>query len=81
MTEPQADTRAIVQTIIVVVTRLLPDRRGCRPGERLVDLGASMTEEQRIAIGFRPRTVRGWWFWFRYWSPPAFWWLWLRGRQ
>jgi hypothetical protein len=36
-----------------------------------------MTEEQRIALGFRPRTIAGWWFWLRYWSPPAMWWqLW-----
>ena len=34
-----------------------------------------MTEEQRIALGFRPRTLRGWLFWLRYWSPPALWWL------
>ena len=39
-----------------------------------------MTEEQRIALGFRPRTARGWWFWLRFWSPPAFWWMKLRGR-
>lgn len=30
-----------------------------------------MTEQQRIALGFRPRTVEGWWFWLRYWSPLA----------
>lgn len=30
-----------------------------------------VTEQQRIALGFRPRTLRGWWFWLRYWSPPA----------
>jgi len=28
-----------------------------------------MKEYQRIALGFRPRTLRGWWFWLRYWSP------------
>lgn len=39
-----------------------------------------MTEEQRIALGYRPRTARGWWFWVRYWSPPALWWHKLRGR-
>jgi len=33
-----------------------------------------LTEEQRIVLGFRPRTLRGWWFWLRYWSPPALWW-------
>jgi hypothetical protein len=26
-----------------------------------------ITERQRIALGFRPRTIRGWWFWLRYW--------------
>ena len=30
-----------------------------------------ITEEQRIALGFWPRTLRGWWFWFLYWSPAA----------
>ncbi len=34
---------------------------------------APLKEEQRIALGLRPRTVAGWWFWFRYWSPVAFW--------
>lgn len=37
-------------------------------------------EKQQIALGFRPRTVRGWWFWLRYWSPPAIWRQWWRGR-
>jgi len=37
----------------------------------------SMTDEQRIALGFRPRTLAGWLFWLRYWSPPVCWW---RGR-
>ena len=32
-----------------------------------------MTEQQRIALGFWPRTWAGWWFWLRYWSPPALW--------
>jgi hypothetical protein len=31
-----------------------------------------MTERQRIALGLRPRTLSGWWFWLRYWSPVAF---------
>lgn len=42
-----------------------------------VTLPALMTpvsEEQRIAFGCRPRTLAGWWFWLRYWSPLAFWW-------
>lgn len=39
-----------------------------------------ISEEQRIALGFRPRTLAGWWFWLRYWSPMAFWWAVLRGR-
>jgi len=26
------------------------------------------TEYQRIALGFQPRTLRGWWFWFFYWN-------------
>ena len=32
-----------------------------------------ITEEQMIVLGFRPRTVKGWWFWLRYWSLPAIW--------
>ena len=42
-----------------------------------------MTEEQRIALGFRPRTVAGWVFWARYWSPPALAWVkwWVRGER
>jgi hypothetical protein len=32
-----------------------------------------MREEQRIALGLRPRTLKGWWFWLRYWSPLAEW--------
>lgn len=32
----------------------------------------SLSERQRIVLGFRPRTMRGWWFWLRYWSPLAF---------
>lgn len=38
-----------------------------------------LTEEQRVALGFRPRTLHGYWFWLRYWSPPARWWLRRRG--
>ncbi len=30
-----------------------------------------LSEAQIIALGFRPRTVSGWWFWFKYWSPLA----------
>lgn len=30
-------------------------------------------ERQRIAMGLRPRTLAGWLFWARYWSP-----VWLR---
>jgi hypothetical protein len=37
------------------------------------------TEEQLIALGFRPRTLHGWWFWLREWSPLAFSWRWVRG--
>jgi hypothetical protein len=33
-----------------------------------------VTDEQRIALGYRPRTLRGWWCWCRSWSPLAFWW-------
>lgn len=29
------------------------------------------TERERIALGLRPRTMDGWWFWLRYWSPFA----------
>lgn len=29
------------------------------------------TEQQRIALGFRPRTLRGWLIWLRDWSPIA----------
>jgi hypothetical protein len=32
-----------------------------------------MTEKQRIALGLRPHTWRGWLFWLRYWSPLAEW--------
>lgn len=32
----------------------------------------ALTEQQRIALGFRPRTLSGWWFWLRFWSPLAF---------
>jgi hypothetical protein len=38
-----------------------------------------MTEQQRIALGLRPRTLSGWWFWARFWSPPVFWWKRLFG--
>lgn len=30
-----------------------------------------LTDEQRIALGYWPRTLHGWWFWFLYWSPAA----------
>lgn len=30
-----------------------------------------MGEKRRIALGLRPRTLRGWWFWLSYWSPIA----------
>lgn len=30
-----------------------------------------ITERQLIALGFRPRTLRGWLFWLCYWSPIA----------
>jgi hypothetical protein len=41
-----------------------------------------MNEEQRIALGLRPRTLRGFWFWVRYWSPPALaWWKWRDPRR
>jgi len=33
----------------------------------------TISEQQRIALGFRPRTISGWWFWLRYWSPFALW--------
>jgi len=39
----------------------------------------NMTEYQAIALGFRPRTWRGWLFWLRYWSPLAF--AWQRWRR
>jgi hypothetical protein len=32
-----------------------------------------LTERQLIALGFRPRTLAGWLFWLRYWSPPGLW--------
>jgi hypothetical protein len=37
-----------------------------------------ISDEQRIALGFWPRTLHGWLFWCRYWSPPALWWLKLK---
>lgn len=30
-----------------------------------------LTERHQIALGFRPRSVGGFWFWLRYWSPLA----------
>jgi len=30
-----------------------------------------IAERQSIALGYRPRTVKGWLFWLRYWSPLA----------
>lgn len=38
------------------------------------------TERQRIALGFRPRTLAGWWFWLWHWSPLACWWQRMKGR-
>lgn len=38
-----------------------------------------MTEQQRVALGLRPRTLAGWWFWLCYWSPLACWWQGARG--
>jgi hypothetical protein len=35
-------------------------------------------DEEQIALGMRPRTLAGWWFWLRYWSPLG---LWLLARQ
>ena len=32
-----------------------------------------LTEYERIAFGLRPRTVKGWIFWLRHWSPLASW--------
>lgn len=37
-----------------------------------------IAERQLIAIGGRPRTLRGWWFWLRYWSLLARAWRRLR---
>lgn len=49
--------------------------------QQLIDL-LTRNEEQRIALGFPPRTLRGWWFWLCYWSPPALWLLrWRRGER
>jgi hypothetical protein len=31
----------------------------------------TLTEKQKIALGFWPSTLAGWWFWLRYWSPLA----------
>ncbi len=30
-----------------------------------------ITDEHHIALGGRPRTLHGWWFWLCYWSPVA----------
>lgn len=30
-------------------------------------------EQQRIALGLRPKTRRGWMFWLRHWSPFRKW--------
>jgi hypothetical protein len=37
-----------------------------------------VSEEQLIALGYRPRTLHGWVFWLRFYSPLARWW---RGRE
>lgn len=44
--------------------------------------GQKLTEKQRIVLGFRPRTVAGYWFWFRYYSAVGrwYWRLWRRLR-
>ena len=34
---------------------------------------ADLPEHQRIAFGYRPRTLKGWAFWLRHWSPPVCW--------
>ena len=44
------------------------------------ELSEQLNERQRIAMGFWPRTLSGWWFWLRYWSPPAMWLDWWRNR-
>jgi hypothetical protein len=31
-------------------------------------------DEMDVSFGLRPRTLRGFLFWLRYWSPPARWW-------
>jgi hypothetical protein len=53
---------------------MIPFRLSDRPKPR------PLTEEQRVVLGYRPRTLRGWWFWLKYWSPPAIWLVRLRGR-
>lgn len=35
-------------------------------------MNTTITESQRIALGFRRRTLGGWLFWLRYWFPLAF---------
>ena len=30
-------------------------------------------EQRRIVLGFRPRTLKGWVYWLRTWSPLARW--------
>lgn len=40
----------------------------------------ALTDKHAVALGYWPRTLRGWIFWCRYWSPPAIWWLRLKGR-
>lgn len=39
-----------------------------------------MDDRTRVVFGFRPRTPRGWAFWFVYWSPVARWWRRVRPR-
>ena len=42
---------------------------------RIAKLADMLADEQgRIALGLRPRTMRGWIFWLRYWSPVGLWW-------
>lgn len=37
-----------------------------------------ISDEQRVALGLPPSTLKGWWYWLRYWSPAAFWWTRVR---
>jgi hypothetical protein len=47
---------------------------GTRPTVAEVKAFRAELERYRIALGHRPRTLAGWWFWLHRCSPLARWW-------